>query len=205
VSVALFVADQRTFYGVRLAAYPRRSARRGLAGRLDAPARPRRTYTEAAQRIDQAGQGGTYCSVISAPSRRTQVVRRHHRNPHRRGRAVFGLRSGPMRTTFAGVSNVGAPRRRAGWRRDQDCHRGARRKERDHWRDFLLFSRIDLYRKRFHRIVSAPRRPAINGRVGSCFDNAASEALFSTLEHEVLSRHHFATKAQARAVVTAWS
>jgi len=42
------------------------------------------------------------------------------------------------------------------------------------------------------------------GRVGSCFDNAASEAFFSTLEHEVLSRHHFATKAQARAVITAW-
>jgi putative transposase len=42
------------------------------------------------------------------------------------------------------------------------------------------------------------------GRVGSCFDNAASEAFFSTLEHELLSRHHFATKAQARAVVTAW-
>ena len=42
------------------------------------------------------------------------------------------------------------------------------------------------------------------GRVGSCFDNAASEAFFSTLEHEVLSRHWFATKAQARAVVTAW-
>jgi transposase InsO family protein len=41
-------------------------------------------------------------------------------------------------------------------------------------------------------------------RVGSCFDNAVSEAFFSTLEHEVLSRHHFATKAQARAVVTPW-
>ena len=42
------------------------------------------------------------------------------------------------------------------------------------------------------------------GRVGSCFDNAAAESFFSTLEHEVLSRHHFATKAQARAVVLAW-
>ena len=42
------------------------------------------------------------------------------------------------------------------------------------------------------------------GRVGSCFDNAASEAFFSTLEHEVLSRHRFTTKAQAREVVTAW-
>jgi transposase InsO family protein len=42
------------------------------------------------------------------------------------------------------------------------------------------------------------------GRVGSCFDNAAAESFFSTLEHEVLSRHHFTTKAQARAVVAAW-
>lgn len=42
------------------------------------------------------------------------------------------------------------------------------------------------------------------GRVGSCFDNAAAEAFFSTLEHEVLSRHHFSTKAHARQVVVAW-
>jgi putative transposase len=42
------------------------------------------------------------------------------------------------------------------------------------------------------------------GRVGSCFDNAAAESFFSTLEHEVLSRHRFATKAQARTVVLAW-
>jgi putative transposase len=42
------------------------------------------------------------------------------------------------------------------------------------------------------------------GRVGSCFDNAAAESFFSTLEHEVLSRHHFTTKAQARAVVLDW-
>ncbi len=42
------------------------------------------------------------------------------------------------------------------------------------------------------------------GRVGSCFDNAAEESFFSTLEHEVLSRHHFTTKAQARTVVLAW-
>jgi hypothetical protein len=39
------------------------------------------------------------------------------------------------------------------------------------------------------------------GRVGSCLDNAALEAFFSTLEHEVLSRHHFHTRAQARAIV----
>jgi transposase InsO family protein len=35
------------------------------------------------------------------------------------------------------------------------------------------------------------------GRVGSCFDNAAAESFFSTLEHEVLSRHHFTTKAES--------
>ena len=29
------------------------------------------------------------------------------------------------------------------------------------------------------------------GRVGSCFDNAAAEAFFSSLEWEVLSRHDF--------------
>jgi putative transposase len=42
------------------------------------------------------------------------------------------------------------------------------------------------------------------GRVGSCFDNAAAESFFSTLEHEVLSRHHFATREQARRVVLTW-
>jgi putative transposase len=42
------------------------------------------------------------------------------------------------------------------------------------------------------------------GRVGSCFDNAAAEAFFSTLEHEVLSRHAFATKADPRKIVLAW-
>jgi putative transposase len=42
------------------------------------------------------------------------------------------------------------------------------------------------------------------GRVDSCFDNAAAEAFFSTLEHEVLSRHHFTTNAHARQIVVAW-
>ena len=42
------------------------------------------------------------------------------------------------------------------------------------------------------------------GRVGSCFDNAAAEAFFSSLEWEVLSRHEFDTTAKARAVVMDW-
>ena len=42
------------------------------------------------------------------------------------------------------------------------------------------------------------------GRVGSCFDNAAAEAFFSSLEWEVLSRHEFDSTATARAVVIDW-
>ncbi len=42
------------------------------------------------------------------------------------------------------------------------------------------------------------------GRVGSCFDNAAAESFFSTLEWEVLSRHTFATREEARRVISAW-
>jgi transposase InsO family protein len=42
------------------------------------------------------------------------------------------------------------------------------------------------------------------GRVGSCFDNAAAEAFFSSLEWEVLSRHEFATTRAAKAAVIDW-
>ena len=42
------------------------------------------------------------------------------------------------------------------------------------------------------------------GRVGSCFDNAAAEAFFSSLEWEVLSRHDFTGTGQAQAVVIDW-
>ena len=42
------------------------------------------------------------------------------------------------------------------------------------------------------------------GRVGSCFDNAAAEAFFSSLEWEVLSRNTFSDTIQARAIVIDW-
>jgi putative transposase len=42
------------------------------------------------------------------------------------------------------------------------------------------------------------------GRVGSCFDNAAAEAFFSSLEWEVLSRHDFTSTGQAQTVVIDW-
>ena len=39
------------------------------------------------------------------------------------------------------------------------------------------------------------------GRVGSCFDTAVIESWHSTLEFELLSRHRFVTKAEARRAV----
>ena len=42
------------------------------------------------------------------------------------------------------------------------------------------------------------------GRVGSCFDNAASESFHSTLEFELLRKHRFATKAEARTAVAGY-
>ena len=42
------------------------------------------------------------------------------------------------------------------------------------------------------------------GRVGSCFDNAAAEAFFSSLEWEVLSRNSFHDIIHAQAVVIDW-
>ncbi len=42
------------------------------------------------------------------------------------------------------------------------------------------------------------------GRVGSCFDNAAAESWFSTLEWEVQSRHTFADPDHARSVIVPW-
>ena len=42
------------------------------------------------------------------------------------------------------------------------------------------------------------------GRVGSCFDNAAAESFFSTLEWEVLSRNEFRDPDHAREVVLEW-
>jgi len=42
------------------------------------------------------------------------------------------------------------------------------------------------------------------GRTGSALDNAVSEAFNSTLEFELLSQCHFATREQARRTVAGW-
>ncbi len=48
------------------------------------------------------------------------------------------------------------------------------------------------------RCRSAGIRPS-TGSVVDCFDNAVAESFFATLETELLDRHHFATRAQAKA------
>jgi len=40
------------------------------------------------------------------------------------------------------------------------------------------------------------------GRTGVCWDNAAAESFFTTLQNEMCHRQRFATKAQARFTVT---
>jgi len=58
-----------------------------------------------------------------------------------------------------------------------------------------------------HRFTSLCTRLGIRqsmGRVGSCFDNAAAEAFFSSLEWEVLSRTEFRSLKHAEAVVLDW-
>ena len=42
------------------------------------------------------------------------------------------------------------------------------------------------------------------GRVGCALDNAAAESFFSTLEHELLTRHTYATRVDARRAVARW-
>lgn len=42
------------------------------------------------------------------------------------------------------------------------------------------------------------------GRVGSCFDNAAAEAFFSSLEWEILSQHTFENTRTTKAAVLDW-
>jgi transposase InsO family protein len=42
------------------------------------------------------------------------------------------------------------------------------------------------------------------GRTGSCLDNAVAESFFATLKVELVGRHHYRTRAQARASIFRW-
>jgi putative transposase len=41
-------------------------------------------------------------------------------------------------------------------------------------------------------------------RTGSCLDNAVAESWFASLKVELVSRHHYRTRAQARAAIFRW-
>ena len=98
---------------LRVAADPPRSRRGRLDGerehrrRLDATTRIARSEAEAAQGIDPAGQGGAEGPGSAEAGLRRggaerEVVRRHDRDPHRRGQALLGHRSGPVLSRVAG-------------------------------------------------------------------------------------------------------
>jgi putative transposase len=42
------------------------------------------------------------------------------------------------------------------------------------------------------------------GRTGSCLDNAVAKSFFATLKVELVDRHHYRTRAQARASIFRW-
>ena len=79
----------------------------------------------------RAGAGGGHRTWSGASSAATalnaEVVRRRHRDRHRRGQAVPGQRAGHGLAADRRVRPVGAPRRRAGLRGAGDGGRGPRR------------------------------------------------------------------------------
>ena len=42
------------------------------------------------------------------------------------------------------------------------------------------------------------------GRTGQCWDNAVAESFFATLKVELVDRHHYRTRAEARVSIFAW-
>ena len=46
--------------------------------------------------------------------------------------------------------------------------------------------------------------PQSVGRTGICWDNAVAESFWSSLKRELVHRHRFATRAQARRAIFAW-
>ena len=53
------------------------------------------------------------------------------------------------------------------------------------------------------RLAQAGVVPSMSRR-GNCYDNAAMESFWSSLKRELVHRHHFATRAEARAALCEW-
>ena len=58
----------------------------------------------------------------------------------------------------------------------------------------------DAYRQRLARAGVVPSM----SRRGNCYDNAMMESFWSTMKRELIHRHHFATRAAARAAIFEW-
>ena len=168
-------------------------ARQGLQGR--APKRKRRC-------LDPPGQGGSTDpgpgeTGLQRRADRSALVWRPDRDPHRRGQALPGHRRGPRLAAAARLrdqraSRLGAwPRRRCAWplRCAAATSPGSM---------FHSDKGGEYVGELFAAACRALGVTQSMGRVGSALDNAAAESWNSTLEHELLSRRHFATKDQAR-------
>ena len=79
-----------------------------------------------------------------------EVVRRHHRDPHRRREAVPGHGDRPVLPPAAGRGDQSALRRGAVRAGDQDRRRGPRRQDQDQQCGVPHRPRIDLYRPILH-------------------------------------------------------
>lgn len=58
----------------------------------------------------------------------------------------------------------------------------------------------EIYRQ---RLLQRGVQPSMSRR-GNCYDNAVMESFWSTLKRELVHRHEFATRAQARAAIFEW-
>ncbi|WP_258311351.1 integrase core domain-containing protein [Streptomyces sp. NWU49] len=76
-----------------------------------------------------------------------------------------------------------------------------------HFNNPMLHRPVELTEYHSRRFCHACRRLGVTqsmGRVGSCFDNAVSEAFNSVLKGEYVQRHTFATRTEARLRIATW-
>src|SRR6266516_7297351 len=130
------------------------------------------------------------------------MVRRYNGDTHRRGETVSRYRPGPVLPAVARVCHQRPPGRCSSRPGDQDGGRGRGGNVAGvifHTDRGSTYTADD-----FTGLCGKLKITQSMGRVGSCSGNAAAESFFSTLEWEVLSRHHFSTRDKAREVITRW-
>lgn len=200
-------------WDLRLAADPRRSRRRRMAGGpkdgsgLDGPPGSRRQGEEVSQGLDPTGQGGGAVfrpghRDFNAPAPNVKWCGDMTEIPTLEGKLYLADVEELFSRRIVGFAMSDHP--------DAELARAALQVAvtvRGGSVDGVVFHSdrgstytADLFTKacKLHRVTQSM------GRTGSCLDNAAAESFFSTLEHELLSRSTFATKAEARGRVAAW-